>query len=57
MVPLKLKQGKTSKQLVNILQNGQEFEHFLLLKKCFSWFLLHSTVCTVFAADSLYPII
>ena len=24
MVPLKLKQGKTSKQLVNILQNGQK---------------------------------
>ena len=36
MVPLKLKQGKTSKQLVNILQNGQEFEHFLLLKFFFS---------------------
>ena len=36
MVPLKLKQGKTSKQLVNILQNGQEFEHFLLLNFFFS---------------------
>ena len=50
MVPLK--QGNTSKHLINILQNEQKsLKIFHSLIKDLSSFLFYSTVCTVFVPD------